>query len=336
MIVSIYDSKGRAGKLGQSIPGQGIPVDIIHQPQVTERRDKFSFAFADAEMLQLSFAGIYVKYGDIELREQIKMHMDMEDEPSLVELHFTLSGHGTLLHDRNGRRYDFVENQCNMHYLPQFAGVGEYRKDMRYRFFEVHFTPSAFRALAENSSPLLMDLADKISTNSLAEITRENMPMTLAMHQCIQDIIHCQFTGGLKMMYLQSKCIELLALQAHAYEELSGKTQLPSSITAGDIERIHYAQAYLLEHSLQPPSLTQLARITGINEFKLKKGFREVFNNTVYGYLADHKLSEAREMLLYQHTPIKEVADQLGYSSVQHFSKAFKKKFGISPGQAKG
>jgi len=44
-----------------------------------------------------------------------------------------------------------------------------------------------------------------------------------------------------------------------------------------------------------------------------------------FGYLADHKLNEAREMLIYRRLSIKEVADQLGYSSVQHFTKAFKK-----------
>lgn len=330
MIVSVYDSKGKAGELGVG------NMSVEQQPLLTERRDKYSFPFGDAEIVHLAFAGIYVKYGDIRLYDRIKMHMNMHDEPPVIELHFTLSGHGSLLHDNNGQRYDYVENQCNMHYLPQFSGEGVYRKDMRYRFFEVNFAAQAFIDLAENSSPLLMDFAGKISANSKIELRKENMPMTLAMHQCIQDIIHCQFTGGIKMMYLQSKCIELLALQAQAYEDLTGKAPFHVSITSDDIERIHYAQTYLLQNSLQPPSLTQLARISGINEFKLKKGFREVFNNTVFGYLTDHKLKEARELLLYQKVPIKDVADQLGYSSVQHFSKAFKKKFGVSPGQAKG
>lgn len=331
MIISVYDAKGRAGKVNQ-----GTTAVVIDQTQVIERRNRIKFPFGDAEMVQLSFAGIFVKYGDIALREQINLHMDMEDEPSVVELHFTLSGYGFLQNGRSGDRYDFIENFCNMHYLPQFTGAGEYAKNTRYRFFEVHFTTDAFLALAQNSSPLLMDLADKISANSKIDINKENMPITMAMHQCIQDIMYCRFSGGLKMMYLQSKCVELLALQAQAYESLTGKTPFSSSITAGDIERIRYAQSYLIQHSLQPPSLMELSRIAGINEFKLKKGFKEVFNNTVFGYLADHKLSEAREMLLYRQMPIKEVADQLGYSSVQHFSKAFKKKFGVAPGQAKG
>jgi AraC-like DNA-binding protein len=92
---------------------------------------------------------------------------------------------------------------------------------------------------------------------------------------------------------------------------------------------------YLVDHAACPPSLTELAKIAGLNEFKLKKGFKEVFNTSVFAYLSDFKLNEARNELLSGATPIKEVAEQLGYSSVQHFTKAFKGKFGVSPGRVK-
>jgi AraC-like DNA-binding protein len=73
----------------------------------------------------------------------------------------------------------------------------------------------------------------------------------------------------------------------------------------------------------------------GINEFKLKHGFKEVFKNTVFGYLSDYKLLKAKELLADSSKDIKSISDELGYSSVQHFSNAFSKKFGISPGKAR-
>jgi AraC-like DNA-binding protein len=54
----------------------------------------------------------------------------------------------------------------------------------------------------------------------------------------------------------------------------------------------------------------------------------------VFGYLTDFKLNQARELLV-SNLPIKEVADRLGYSSVQHFNSAFRKKFGLPPGKVK-
>ena len=101
-----------------------------------------------------------------------------------------------------------------------------------------------------------------------------------------------------------------------------------------DTDSIHFAREYLLQNATQPPSLTELAKIAGINEFKLKQGFKALYNNTVFGYLTDFKLNQARELLVCN-LPIKEVADRLGYSSVQHFNSAFRKKFGLPPGKVK-
>jgi AraC-like DNA-binding protein len=77
----------------------------------------------------------------------------------------------------------------------------------------------------------------------------------------------------------------------------------------------------------------ELAKIAGLNEFKLKKGFKEMFNTSVFNYLSDFRLNKARNELISGAMPIKEVAEQLGYCSVQHFTREFKKKFGVSPGR---
>jgi AraC-like DNA-binding protein len=80
-----------------------------------------------------------------------------------------------------------------------------------------------------------------------------------------------------------------------------------------------------------PPSLKELAKLSGLNEYKLKKSFKEVYNTTVFGYLSDHRLNEARKKLESSNKSIAEIAYDLGYSSPQHFAKAFKEKFGLTP-----
>ena len=44
---------------------------------------------------------------------------------------------------------------------------------------------------------------------------------------------------------------------------------------------------------------------------------------------------KAKELLADKQLDIKTISDDLGYSSVQHFNKAFSKKFGVSPGKAR-
>jgi AraC-like DNA-binding protein len=326
MAISVYDNKGK-----KFLIGEHFYIDRIDQPVVSERRDTYSFPFGDAAVTQIAFSGIYVVYGDMIMSRSRSLHVEMDEGQDLIELHFTLTGNGALYNKVTGNYYQFRENHTNMHYIPEFNGTADYREAQQYKFFEIHFTKAFFMELAANSSPMLMHFAEQIARGDHRELQKENLPISLPMHQCIQDIMHCRYTGGLKLMFLQSKCIELLAMQAQAYEDLAARSpQICKS--AYDQECVRFAKEYLLLHAQEPPSLQELARIAGINEFKLKQGFKEMFETTVFGCLSDFKLTQARALLLAGSVPIKQVADELGYSSVQHFSTAFKKKFGVTPG----
>jgi AraC-like DNA-binding protein len=330
MGVNVFDEKGRRYNVGDVFSQQ-----LVEQPLVTERRDVFSFPFGNAEMVQLAFSGIYIVYGDMLLHDTQRLKYEITGDIDLVEMHFTLQGDGTMKNLISGKEYHFKTNEHNMHYTPLFAGTGQYGGSVsRYKFFEVHFTTRFFFELAKDSSPSLMQFADKIAKGSEDDLSRNNMPISFAMHQCIHEIMNASFTGGLKLMFLQSKCIELLTLQAQMYENAACSSSPIIYKPGHDTESIHFAREYLLQHASQPPSLTELAKIASINEFKLKQGFKAVYNNTVFGYLTDYKLNQAHELLV-SNLPIKEVADRLGYSSVQHFSSAFRKKFGCPPGKVK-
>lgn len=328
MGVKVYDELGNKFMINDY-----VDLEAINRPVVTERRERYSFVFGDTELVQLAFSGIYIVYGNMLMREKRTLRFEMLNPKQLVEMHFALSGGGAMYNTISGTRFDISSNQTNMHYTQAFSGEGDFLHNERYRFFEVHFTTDFFFALTKDSSPLLMDFADKIMKGQ-QEVSLDNLPISMAMHQCIREIMYCRVTGGLKLLFLQSKCIELLALQAQAYEEASRHTGRPACKSAYDRDCIYYAREYLLQHAQHPPSLSELAKISGINEFKLKQGFKEVFDNTVFGYLSDYKLGQARELLL-EKKAIKDVADELGYSSVQHFSNAFRKKYGMPPGRVK-
>ncbi len=57
-----------------------------------------------------------------------------------------------------------------------------------------------------------------------------------------------------------------------------------------DIECLYRAKEILLNDIIRPPSLKELARKSAINEFKLKKGFKELFGITVYRMLQEVRL----------------------------------------------
>jgi len=329
MALSIYDKSNKEYLVGHSIDNF-----MINQPLVTERREKFSFPFGDAELVQIGFSGIFIVYGDVMVREN-RLRFKSFDENELVELHFSIYGGGIIENFLTKRKIAIKPNHHNIIYTPDFDGTAEFPVDQKLKFFEVHFDRGRFIDLTRDSSVLLKKFADKIMNNKSVEISKTDLPISLAMHSCIKDIMNCHFTGGLKLLFLQSKCVELLALQAQAFELADKKTEAPKLKSAYDKERIHYVREYLLANANNPPSLTELAKLAGINEFKLKQGFKDTFQNTVFGYLSDYKLMKAKELLANGDMNIKNISDELGYSSVQHFSNAFSKKFGVSPGKAR-
>ncbi|MGX5818621.1 helix-turn-helix transcriptional regulator [Chitinophaga lutea] len=103
-------------------------------------------------------------------------------------------------------------------------------------------------------------------------------------------------------------------------------------IPAVDTQRLQDVKDYLREAFLCPDlSLDGLCRRFGLNEFKLKKGFKQLFGYTVFGYVQDMKMKLARRLLTGRQLNVSEVADKLGYSSPNHFSAAFKKIYGFTP-----
>jgi AraC-like DNA-binding protein len=127
-------------------------------------------------------------------------------------------------------------------------------------------------------------------------------------------------------MLLESMTLELL----HAWMKVTeGKDE---SISAEDKKRLHEARRILDTDLAEPPGLTDLARRCGLNEHKLKKGFKALFSTTVYGYVTEQRMETAREHLSSGHMNVNEAGWAVGYSNVSHFIAAFRRQFGISPG----
>lgn len=153
--------------------------------------------------------------------------------------------------------------------------------------------------------------------------------MTPAMTIALQQILQCPYQGVTKQLYLESKALELITLQLHQLSEDRSTTS--ASLKLDDIDRIHLARDILIRNLDDPPSLLALAKQSGINSFKLKQGFREIFNTTVFGYLHAYRMEEARRLLQLGEINVTQVAQTVGYRHPGKFAVAFKKKFGVSP-----
>ena len=84
------------------------------------------------------------------------------------------------------------------------------------------------------------------------------------------------------------------------------------------------AKDIILERMSNPPTIEDLASEIGLSSTKLKEGFKNIYGNTIYSYLLDYKMEEARRMLESKKSNINEIGHILGYSTASHFISAFK------------
>jgi len=145
----------------------------------------------------------------------------------------------------------------------------------------------------------------------------------------LNQLVNIQLSANANRLYYRGKILELLALY---FSERKPDTENCPFLNNEDLVRkIKHAKERLLANEGHPPTIKELAKLSGLNEYQLKAGFKEIYGNTIYGYLLDHKLDHARVLLDSQKFQVAQVAYQIGYTNPSHFIAAFKKKFGVTP-----
>jgi AraC family transcriptional regulator, transcriptional activator of the genes for pyochelin and ferripyochelin receptors len=147
----------------------------------------------------------------------------------------------------------------------------------------------------------------------------------------IQQILNCPYQGSIQQLYLEGKALELIAIQSAQFLKQHRVEPQRYRLKSSDVERIHHARALITDQLDNPPSLIDLARAVGLNDCTLKRGFRQVFGTTVFGYIRQQRLIKARQLLQDREMSVAQVACSVGYSHPGHFAAAFKREFGVSP-----
>ncbi len=95
-------------------------------------------------------------------------------------------------------------------------------------------------------------------------------------------------------------------------------------------EKIRDACQIIQENLDTRYTIREISRMVAINECYLKKGIKALTGKTVYEYREHLRIDHARE-LLGAGKSVTDVANTLGYSSISHFSTAFKRATGLKP-----
>ena len=158
----------------------------------------------------------------------------------------------------------------------------------------------------------------------------DTRPISPAMSVVLSQILETKLHESIQTLYFKGKVYELLSLFFNKSED-ADMEQCPFLMDEENVRKIRKAKEIILNQMTEPPTLQELSAEIGLNIKKLKEGFKQIYGDTVYGYLLDHKMNEARSMLNSRQYNINEISLKLGYSTSSHFIAAFKKKFGTTP-----
>lgn len=250
-----------------------------------------------------------------------------KNDSEYVRLHFGLQGSYDFSFAQLNSSFSLSGHHNNIIYADGLE-IEVKNKSKRIETLGINFDPTTFIEIGQYGNEPLKRFTDKVINKKDTILSSTWNTSNFKIQQAIHAILNCTYKDGLKELFLLSKSIELLVLQAELFEQKFPEQFITSE---KDKKRLIEARALLKSRIDNPPTITELSKLTGINEYKLKKGFKEQFGTTIFGYTHGIRMDMAKDLLLETDKTAKEIAFETGYSSPQHFSKAFKTKFGHSP-----
>jgi AraC family transcriptional regulator len=149
----------------------------------------------------------------------------------------------------------------------------------------------------------------------------------------LEGLLNNNHKDSLENIYInaQMQMLLLYSLECMLGEKQTDGFQCKFLANEADREKIAKSREVLLQHIGEPLTIKELSRKVAINECYLKKGFKEMFGTTIFDFYQSQRMEHARYLLYEKGLSVTDVSLILGYSSISHFSTAFKKHTGLKP-----
>jgi AraC-like DNA-binding protein len=148
----------------------------------------------------------------------------------------------------------------------------------------------------------------------------------------LEGLLNHSYSGNLANIFVNAQTQMLLLYSLDCLEEKELDTTTNKFLAnEADRDKIIKAREVLLQHIGEPITIKALSRKVAMNECYLKKGFKEMFGATIFDFYQSQRMEHAKYLLYEEGLNVTEVSVLLGYSSISHFSTAFKKHTGLKP-----
>lgn len=244
----------------------------------------------------------------------------------LIQFHFGIKGKAKFIFNQGSYSLDLKEEKSLLLYNPQKELPLHLELAPQSWVISVIISIKKFHSLFSTEANYIPFLSDENKDKKYYGETNISPSMSIVLSQ----LFHYSLHPNIKNLYYKGKGYELLSLYFNKTEDPNSE-QCPFLIDEENVMKIRKAKDIVIANMAEPPGLQELADQVGLNLKKLKMGFKQIYGDTVYGFLFEYKMDFARKLLDSGSYNVNEVGLKIGYSTGSHFIAAFKKKFATTP-----
>ena len=159
------------------------------------------------------------------------------------------------------------------------------------------------------------------------------LPLCGRTRMVLEALLNHTYSGSMENIYINAQTQMLLLYSLECMIEEKEETSFSCKFLANEADRdkISRAREILIEQIGDPVTIKELSRKVAMNECYLKKGFKEMYGTTIFDFYQNQRMEHAKYLLYEKGLSVTDVSSLLGYSSISHFSTAFKKHTGLKP-----
>lgn len=274
-----------------------------------------------------------VQYSIKRYRRQLQWNMEdtgilvyhyekTKDKESYLELKFCISGNVYCRHKNT---------ECNKCRVNQSKDCPE--KEESVDLLSFRFSPAQLSQFIKPRNTSDTILSDEVLSFKKQSSFTKILPLCGKSRMILEAMLNTHYTDTLENIFINAQ-IQMLLL--YSLDCMVGEKELDTInckflANEADREKIVRSREILIQHIGEPITIKELSRKVAMNECYLKKGFKEMFGTTIFDFYQSQRMEHAKYLLYEKGLSVTEVSLLLGYSSISHFSTAFKKHTGLKP-----
>lgn len=173
--------------------------------------------------------------------------------------------------------------------------------------------------------PILEHFLKRLTIHRPELLLPEPVLISRKIMDLITQIQHSKYRGNQRIRHIDIKTQELIFLS------MSGLLTPNKRSTTRDFRRLEQARGYLQNHLRTPGSVSDLAKLVGMNQYTLRMQFKHTYGQTIFDFLTEERMVASCKLLVDSEMPIGEIAHLVGYANLPAFSNAFFRYHGYRP-----